>query len=86
MAIRGAIAMHIDLPDDLVVRLRERIALAPGANEADVIREALNSLDWQDLERAAIQIGLDAMHAGRVRPYEEFDDDFRNRNGIAADS
>lgn len=78
--------MHIDLPDDLITRLRERVALAPGASEADVIRKALNNLDWQDAERTAIQAGLDAMHAGRVRPFEDFDRDFCNRNGVAADS
>ncbi len=78
--------MHIELPDDIFNRLRERIALVPGVSEVDVIREALDHLDWQDAERSAIQAGLDAMHAGRVRPFEDFDRDFCNRNGIAADS
>lgn len=78
--------MHIDLPDDLITRLRERVALAPGTSEADVIREALNNLDWQNAERVAMQEGLDAMHAGRVRPFEDFDREFSARNGIAVDS
>jgi predicted transcriptional regulator len=77
--------MHIDLPDELVSRLRQRAASAPGASEADVIREALNSLDWQDAERAAIQEGLDAIKAGRVRPFEEFDREFRVRIGLSGD-
>jgi len=78
--------MHIELPDDIFNRLRERVALVPGVSEADVIREALDHLDWQDAERAAVQAGLDAMHAGRVRPFEDFDKDFLSRNRIAADA
>jgi predicted transcriptional regulator len=78
--------MQIDLPDELMCRLRERVASAPGTSEADVIRDALNSLDWRDEERAAIQEGLDAMHAGRVRPFEEFDREFRSSNGIGSDA
>lgn len=30
----------------------------------------------------AIQLGLDDMHAGRTRPVEEFDREFRERHGL----
>jgi hypothetical protein len=30
----------------------------------------------------AIQRGLDDMHAGRTRPFEEFDTEFRRRHGL----
>jgi len=30
----------------------------------------------------AIQRGLDDMHAGRTRPFEEFDREFRERHGL----
>jgi predicted transcriptional regulator len=83
---KGANAMHIDVPEELISRLRERAACAPGASEADVIREALDSLDWRDAERVAIQAGLDAIRAGRVRSFEEFDAEFCRTNGIGADA
>lgn len=50
-----------------------------------MIREAISVLEWHDSERAAIQSGLDAMHQGRIRSFEEFDHDFRSKNGIIAD-
>jgi predicted transcriptional regulator len=50
-----------------------------------VIRQALDSLDWQDQERAAIQEGIDAWQAGKVRPWAEFDAEFRAKNNIASD-
>jgi predicted transcriptional regulator len=83
---RGASAMHIDVPEELISRLRERAASAPGASEADVIREALDSLDWRDAERVAIQEGLDAIRAGRVRSFEQFDAEFCRSNGIGPDA
>jgi predicted transcriptional regulator len=74
--------MLLDLPQDLVSRLQQRVQASPGASEADVIRAALDSLDWREAERAAIAHGLEAMQAGRVRPFEEFDREFRARHGM----
>lgn len=37
--------MQIDLPEELVERIRHRAASANGASEADVLRQALDSLD-----------------------------------------
>ncbi len=36
----------------------------------------------RDAERLAIQEGLDAYKAGRHRPLEEFDREFRDKNGL----
>jgi predicted transcriptional regulator len=47
-----------------------------------VIRAALDSLDCREAERASIAHGLEAMQAGRVRPFEEFDREFRARHGM----
>lgn len=56
-------------------------ALAAGfANVEHYVR----SLVERDAERLAIQEGLDALVAGRVRDFDEFDREFRARNGIAA--
>ena len=78
--------MNIDLPQDLIERVQQHVAILPGANEADVIRKALDSLDWQDGERQAIQEGIVAMKEGRVQDFEQFDREFRQEHGIASDA
>ncbi|MCO6047182.1 hypothetical protein NG895_25060 [Aeoliella sp. ICT_H6.2] len=42
--------MQIDLPTDLFERLRERVQGNPELSEADVVRHALDTLDWLDDE------------------------------------
>ncbi|MFV2070276.1 MAG: hypothetical protein ACC645_25190 [Pirellulales bacterium] len=64
-------------------RVQQRAAAAKGATEADVIRKAL---DWLDRERHAIQEGIDAWRSGDVQDFDEFDRDFRAKNGISADA
>jgi hypothetical protein len=76
--------MQIDLPPDIIARVQKRAAVGGGATEADVIRRALDSLDWQDQERQAIQEGIDAWRAGDTQDFDEFDAEFRLRNGIQA--
>lgn len=73
--------MHIELPDDIGDRIR-RVAEHQGSTPTDVIRLALDSLEWQESERAAIQVGIDDLHAGRHQPLDEFDREFRKRNGM----
>jgi predicted transcriptional regulator len=73
--------MHIELPPDIVERVQKRAA-GRGASEADVIRQALDSLDWQDQERLAIQEGIDAWRAGDTQEFSEFDREFRAKNNI----
>ena len=84
--LKGEITMNIDLPQDLIERVQQHVAILPGANEADVIRKALDSLDWQDGERQAIQEGIVAMKEGRVQDFEQFDREFRQEHGIASDA
>ena len=76
--------MQIELPQDIVDRVQQRVAAVQGASEADVIRKALDSLDWLDQERHAIQEGIDAWRKGDVQSFDEFDREFRARNGISA--
>ncbi|MDZ4658203.1 MAG: hypothetical protein SH868_11555 [Bythopirellula sp.] len=77
--------MHLELPAELIDRV-QRTAAGHGASEADVIRQALDSLDWQDQERQAIQAGIDAWRAGDVQDFAEFDAEFRAKNGISTDA
>jgi predicted transcriptional regulator len=78
--------MQIDLPQDIVERVQLRAAGKQGVSEADVIRQALDSLDWQEQERASIQEGIDAWQAGKVRRWAEFDAEFRAKNNIGSDN
>ncbi len=77
--------MQIDLPQDIIERVHKRTAASNGATEAEVIRKALDSLDWQDQQRQAIQQGIDAWRAGDTQGLDEFDAEFRAKNGIKAD-
>jgi predicted transcriptional regulator len=78
--------MQIELPQDIVERVQRRAAAGCGATEAEIIRQALDSLDWQDQERQAIQEGIDAWRTGDVQEFAEFDVEFRAKNGIQADA
>jgi predicted transcriptional regulator len=78
--------MHIELPQDLIERVHQRTAASQGATEADIIRQALDSLDWNDQERNAILEGIDAWRKGDVQNFSEFDLEFRAKNQTPADS
>ncbi|QDT00710.1 hypothetical protein [Adhaeretor mobilis] len=78
--------MNIELPEDLITRLQERAATNQNANPAEIIRKALDSLDWAEQERAAIQAGVDAWKAGEVQDFNELDREFREKNNIPADA
>lgn len=78
--------MQINLPQDLVDRIHKYAVTGSGATEAEVIRRALDSLDWQQQERQAVQEGIDAWRAGDVQDFDQFDAEFRARNGIKANS
>ena len=52
-------------------------------DEALSLWEYENSSDNERTETLqAIREGLDDMHAGRTRPHEEFDREFRGRHGL----
>jgi hypothetical protein len=72
--------MQLDGFNEQVVRDQ---ALAAGF--ASVSLYVQNLLD-QDAERLAIQEGIDALEAGRVSDFDDFDREFRARNDIPADA
>ncbi len=53
------------------------MAASRAANEAEVIRQALDALDWHDEERRAVQEEIDAWRAGAVQSFDTFDREFR---------
>jgi Arc/MetJ-type ribon-helix-helix transcriptional regulator len=74
--------MQIDLPQDILERVQRRAATGRGESDAEVIRKALDSLDRQDATCAAIQEGIDAWKSGNYLELDDFDQQFRQRNGI----
>ena len=78
--------MQIQVPQALFHRLQERAKREEGMTEAGVIELALEKLEWQDREIAAIQEGIDAWRRGDVRDFDEFDKEFREKHGIPADA
>lgn len=76
--------MVIDVPRGSFGPLHER-APQQGSTVVDVIREALDSLEWHEREAAAIQEGIDDCIAGRVRDFADFDAEFRKKHGIPED-
>jgi predicted transcriptional regulator len=75
-----AISMQINIPDDLRARIARHTD--EGMTEVDVIRKALDSLDWSESERAAIQVGIHAMNEGRMTSFDDFDRGFRAQHDI----
>lgn len=76
----GQGTMQITLPDDPDL---ETQAIAAGfATIEDYVRVLLD----RDAERVAIQQGIDAMRAGKVQSFEEFDSAFRRRHQIPSQS
>jgi antitoxin ParD1/3/4 len=66
--------MNITLSPRFEAMIRERIERGDYADAADVVEEALLRMEQEDqakLERlrAALQLGLDDVEAGRVREY-----------------
>lgn len=43
----------------------------------------IQNLLERDADRLAIQKGIDALEAGQHRPFDEFDSEFRQKNGMA---
>ncbi|PHS19038.1 MAG: hypothetical protein COA78_01355 [Blastopirellula sp.] len=77
--------MQIDIPNDLLQRIQQRVASTNSESEIDTIRQALDALDRQDKECLAIQAGIDAMNQGRVKSFQDFDHAFREKHKLSRD-
>ena len=74
--------MTYELPPELDQRIQSQLALGLYNSPADVLTDALNALDQRNSERRAIQAGLDAWRAGDTQDLDEFDAEFRAKNGV----
>jgi hypothetical protein len=66
--------MQIQIPDDT-----RQLSIAAGYADVD---QFVNSLLRKERERLAIQAGIDAMEAGQVTDFADFDREFREKNGL----
>ena len=78
--------MAYQFPPDVDKLLKERMHEGQYASEDDVLRDALKALARESADFAAIQAGINDMEAGRFKPLEEFDAEFRSKNGIEQDA
>lgn len=78
--------MQIQVPKALFLRIQERAQREVGMTEAGVIEAAIEKLEWEEREIAAIQEGIDAWQRGDVTDFAEFDSEFRKKHGIPADA
>jgi putative addiction module CopG family antidote len=76
--------MSTDLSPDVWNEIQRQISSGSYASPDEVVRVALAALRSRDEEFVAIQEGIDDMEAGRLRPFHEFDREFRQRNGLSA--
>lgn len=76
--------MSIDLSPEVWNEIQRQISNGSYASPDEVVRVALAALRLRDEEVVAIQEGIDDMEAGRLRPFSEFDREFRQRNGLPA--
>ncbi len=68
--------MQIELSDDCDLQNR---ATAAGFTS---VSHYVQMLIDRDVERAAILAGIESVRAGNVRPFEDFDREFRARHGL----
>lgn len=74
--------MAYPFPPDVEELVRKQMESGDFASEDDLLREALRIFDHVREDLAAIEAGLADAAAGRVRPIEEFDREFRARHKI----
>jgi len=78
--------MIYQFPPDLGDKLKRLMATGRYSSEDDVLRAAMRALERFDTEVEAIQQGINDMEAGRMRPLEEFDREFRQRKDLPQDA
>ena len=78
--------MSISLTPDLNRLVQEKLAAGIYRSEEEVLQAALLALDAQEQTLAAITEGYADFEAGRIRPFDEADAEFRSRYGLPEDA
>lgn len=74
--------MTYQLPPEIDQRVQSQLALGIYHTPAELLTDALDALDQRNRERQAIQQGIDAWRAGDTQELDQFDAEFRAKNGI----
>ena len=77
--------MSNTLPPDIEALIKARMSVGDYETEADLGRDAIQALDAQNADVAAIQAGINDMEAGRMRPLEDVANDIRTKHGWVSD-
>jgi putative addiction module CopG family antidote len=78
--------MAYALTEELDFIVREKLASGKYASEEDVLRAALRLLDEEEETIAAVAEGYEDIRAGRHRPFDEADREFRQNHNIPQDA
>ena len=74
--------MTYQLTPEIDQRIQSQLALGIYHTPAEVLTDALDALDERNQERRAIQEGVNAWRAGDTQDLDQFDAEFRAKNGI----
>jgi Arc/MetJ-type ribon-helix-helix transcriptional regulator len=72
----------VTIPTDVQERVNALLGTGRYLSEEEVLRAAIAALEDRNADLAAITAGIDDMEQGRVRPFAQFDADFRSENQI----
>jgi Arc/MetJ-type ribon-helix-helix transcriptional regulator len=81
-AVKNEVRFAMTIPVDVQRRVAALLGTGRYASEEEILRAAVAALEERNADLAAIEAGISDLEAGRVRPFAEFDADFRKRNQI----
>jgi Arc/MetJ-type ribon-helix-helix transcriptional regulator len=78
--------MSYQFPPELDHLVKRQLARGQYDSEDAVLIAAMQSLEQQQEELAAIREGIEDMNEGRVQSLRDFDREFREKKGIPQDA
>lgn len=76
--------MSYELSQDIQQRVEAQIATGAYRSRDEVLREAMDALELQNADIAAIAAGIEDERAGRMTPITEVEQAMREKFGISA--
>ena len=76
--------MNYQLPADLDQRIQSQLALGIYNSPAEVLSDALDALDQRNEDLVSIERGIEDEQAGRVIPFQQFDQQIRSEFGFTS--
>ena len=76
--------MNYQLPAELDQRIQSQLALGIYNSPAEVLSDALDALDQRNEDLASIKRGIEDEQAGRVIPFQHFDEQIRSEFGFSS--